>query len=356
MESYSSGRRGAPAKGVGVEMRARVQIPHSPPRNQPPLPYGLGGFLFKNKSYNNTYKGKNKMSNIQIAQVCGLCAGCTRAINTVVQEIEKGNKVTIFKEIVHNKNVNEYLQSLGAKCEENIDNLTNDNVVVIRAHGETPKTYDYFSQKGIEYRDCTCYNVQAIHKLVKQYCDKGYKIIVIGKHKKAIHPEVLGTIGWANDDAIIVENEDDLIKLHDYKNEKFYLVCQTTFNMKKAEILISEIENILKKNNNEIIVNKSLCQAQKNINESSVNLAKNSDVMIVVGGANSSNSLELFKNVSSVCDSIFIEDISSYKQELEKSNLRISSETRVGITAGASTRKEELFELKKLIEQDLMNI
>ena len=60
------------------------------------------------------------MSNIQIAKVCGLCAGCNRAVNTVVNEIKNGEKVTIFKEIVHNKNVNKYLENIGAKCEDDI--------------------------------------------------------------------------------------------------------------------------------------------------------------------------------------------------------------------------------------------
>ena len=112
-------------------------------------------------------------------------------------------------------------------------------------------------------------------------------------------------------------------------------------------------EEVLKVNNSELVVNKSLCLAQKTINEFSSNLAKDCDVMIVVGGANSSNSIELFKNVNSICPSVFIEDIYSYKDALKEINFEITPKTKVGITAGASTRKEELVELKKLIENDL---
>ena len=294
------------------------------------------------------------MENIKIAEVCGFCAGCKRAIDTAVQEIENGNKVTIFKEIVHNKNVNDYLFSIGAGCENDIENLSNESLVIIRAHGEPPETYDYLISKGIEFRDCTCFNVSAIHKLVKEYSEKDYKIIVIGKHKKAFHPEVLGTVGWSKTEVVLIESAEDVLSLEKFKNEKFYLVCQTTFNMKKAGELICEIEKVLKRNSCELVVNKSLCSAQKTINEFSVKLAENSDVMIVVGGANSSNSLELFKNVSSICPSIFIEDINTYKEALKENNLSISKITRVGITAGASTRKEELVELKNLIEKDLL--
>ena len=295
------------------------------------------------------------MENIKIAQVCGLCAGCKRAIDTTVKEIEKGNSVTIFKEIVHNKNVNFYLESIGAKCEDDINCLDKKDVVIIRAHGEPPETYDFFETNQIEFRDCTCPNVKEIHKQVKDYSEKGYKIIIIGKHKKTMHPEVLGTFGWSNNDAVLVETLEDIETLKDYKNEKFYLVCQTTFNMKKTDELVEEIQKIIKANSCEIVVNKSLCSAQKTINEFSAKLAENSDIMIVVGGANSSNSLELFKNVSSYCDSIFIEDVNSYKEALTNAGLKISKETRVGITAGASTRKEELDCLKQLIEKDLNN-
>ena len=295
------------------------------------------------------------MENIKISQVCGLCAGCTRAIDTAVKEVESGKKVTIFKEIVHNKNVNSYLESIGAKCEESIENLTSDSVVIIRAHGEPPETFEYLKNKGIEFRDCTCLNVSKIHELVKEYSEKGYAVIILGKHKKALHPEVFGTIGWAKTDVVLIESSEDVEKLKELKKDKFYLVCQTTFNMKKADELISEIQDVLKANNSELIVNKSLCLAQKTINEFSAKLATESDVMIVVGGSNSSNSIELFKNVSSICPSIFIEDIYSYKDALKDAGLEITRQTRVGITAGASTRKEELVELKKLIEKDLKN-
>ena len=295
------------------------------------------------------------MENIKISQVCGLCAGCTRAIDTAVKEVESGKKVTIFKEIVHNKNVNSYLESIGAKCEESIENLTSDSVVIIRAHGEPPETFEHLKNKGIDFRDCTCLNVSKIHELVKEYSEKGYAVIILGKHKKALHPEVFGTIGWAKTDVVLIESSEDVEKLKELKNDKFYLVCQTTFNMKKADELISEIQDVLKANNTDLVVNKSLCLAQKTINEFSAKLATEIDVMIVVGGSNSSNSIELFKNVSSICPCIFIEDIYSYKDALKDAGLEITSQTRVGITAGASTRKEELVELKKLIENDLKN-
>ena len=83
------------------------------------------------------------MVSVNIAKVCGLCAGCTFAVKTTENEIRKGKSVTIFKEIVHNKNVNAYLNSIGASCEEDINKLTKNNTIIVRAHGEPPETHSY---------------------------------------------------------------------------------------------------------------------------------------------------------------------------------------------------------------------
>lgn len=293
------------------------------------------------------------MENIKIADVCGLCAGCKRAIIVANEELKKGNRVTIFKEIVHNKNVNQSLVDAGAKFEDSLKNLNPSDTIIIRAHGEPPETYEYLNKNNITFKDCTCFNVEKIHKLVEEYSKKGFKIIILGKSKKAIHPEVLGTMGWAYNNYILIEDAEDLNKLKNIKNEKLYLVCQTTFNMKKADELIEKIETLAKANDCELVTNKSICGAQKQINLSSAELAKNSHTMIVVGGKNSSNSIELFNNVNSICPSIFIEDINDWKSAFDAANITLSKDTKIGITAGASTNKDELFVLKQKIEDYL---
>ncbi len=296
------------------------------------------------------------MDNIKISKVCGLCAGCLRAINTVKEELANGKNVTIFKEIVHNKNVNNSLSMLGANVEEDLSKLTPNNVVIVRAHGEPPQTFEHFKNNNISFRDCTCPNVENIHVLVNEFSGNGYNIILLGKHKQKLHPEVEGTVGWCQTKCVLIEDEEDLKQLENVKNQKFYLVCQTTFNMNKADLLICKIEQIAKNNNLELIVNKTICSAQKLINQYSLELAKQSDVMIVVGGKNSSNSLELYNNVNSVCPSVFVEDVNNYKQELELNGIALTRSTKIGLTAGASTQKEELTCLKELIEKDLKTI
>ena len=149
---------------------------------------------------------------IEIAEVCGLCGGCKRAITTTQNELNNYKKVVLFKEIVHNKNVNDMLQNKGVIIEDDINNLNNADIVVIRAHGEPPETFEFLNKRGIRYKDCTCVNVKRIHKVVTQYSDRGYDIIVIGKYGKAsgkMHPEVCGIAGYIKTKAIFIEDDED---------------------------------------------------------------------------------------------------------------------------------------------------
>ena len=291
------------------------------------------------------------MENIIISNVCGICAGCNNAITTAKQKFAEGNKVVLFKEIVHNPHVNKSFVDMGIDITDNLSTVSSENHIIIRAHGEPPETYDYLKRNNIAYSDCTCPNVAKIHTLANQYANNGFKIILIGKYGKnngKMHPETLGTIGWCND-PILIEDLEDTEKVSLSTAEKFYIVCQTTFNESKVDLIIEKITEICKTASKQLVINKSICGAQKSINKHSVELAKNVDVMIIVGGKNSSNSLELFNNIKQYKPSIFIEEISDWFNELEKIGFDFKFDTKVGLTAGASTPKEELTELKELI-------
>lgn len=295
---------------------------------------------------------------IEIAEVCGLCSGCKRAITTTQNELNNYKKVVLFKEIVHNKNVNDMLQNQGVIIEDDINNLNNADIVVIRAHGEPPETFEFLNKRGIRYKDCTCVNVKHIHKVVTQYSDRGYDIIVIGKYGKAsgkMHPEVYGIAGYIKTKAIFIEDDEDLSKLDNISN-KAYLVCQTTFNCYKAEDLINKISTIYKIKGIEFISNKSICPAQKDITKSSLILAQKCDLIFVVGGENSSNTKELYNNLKNVTKTVFIEDINNWKMVLKDNKIELFDDIKIGITAGASTQKEELEKLKNLIEMNKADI
>ena len=290
--------------------------------------------------------------NIIIAEICGLCAGCKFAIFSANKELEKNNSVTLFKEIVHNKNVNNKLKTKGIMFAETKEELSPNSTAIIRAHGEPPETYEYLNSNGIPFIDCTCTNVKKIHEDVQNYSEQGYTIAILGKFDEEtgiVHPEVEGTIGWCKNPPILISKKEHITKL-DKVTGKLYVICQTTFNEKKADEIIEQI-NYRYNSKLEIVTNKSICNAQKLINESSAELAKNVDLMFVVGGKHSSNTTELANNISKITTTIFLEDIESFETALKENNIILTKDTKIGLTAGASTDKEELVTLKKMLTE-----
>ena len=298
-------------------------------------------------------------NNIKIATVCGLCAGCTLAINETQKAISQNKNVTLFKEIVHNKNVNLMLQSQGVNFCDELKNLPKDHTIILRAHGEPESTINHLKDSGYTFVDCTCINVKNIHEAVSHHSKQGEQVIIIGKYGKhtgVMHPEILGTVGWCKTEPILIEDEEDISKLEAFSNDKFYLVCQTTFNIEKADKLIDKISSLLKLNDCDLEVNKSICLAQKQINLSSQKLAKECDLMIVVGGKNSSNTTELFNGLKPITKSIFIEDINAFEAELDANGITLSKDMKIGLTAGASTMKSELEALKTLLSNKIKEL
>lgn len=288
--------------------------------------------------------------NIKIAEICGLCAGCKFAIFSANKELEKNNSVTLFKEIVHNKNVNKNLKAKGVMFAETKEELSPNSTAIIRAHGEPPETFEYLNSRGIPFIDCTCTNVKKIHEEVKKFSEDGFTIAILGKFDEEtgiIHPEVEGTIGWCKNPPILISKKEHITKL-DGVTGKLYVVCQTTFNEKKADEII-ELINYRYNSKLEIVTNKSICTAQKLINQSSAELARNSDLMFVVGGKHSSNTIELFNNISKITTTLFVEDINEFESELKANNIILTKDTKIGLTAGASTERAELEELKEML-------
>lgn len=289
------------------------------------------------------------MKNVIIASTCCLCYGAENAIAKTLKALEDGEKVAMLKVILHNKNVMQKLLSMGARVIENVTECKEDDCVIICAHGEKKSTFDYLNELKINYIDCTCPNVKAIEKLVEMKNNEGYKIIIIGKHGfdgKPIHAEVKGTMGWC-DDPIVIEDESEISNI-DLSFEKYYLVVQTTFARDKAEKFINIIQEIMKSKHKMFEYKNTICDAQKQINLASVELAKDVDVMVVVGGKNSNNSKELFNNVSQYVPALFIENEIELKKHII--NGFFNKYNTIGITAGASTMKQDIEKMKLILE------
>lgn len=278
---------------------------------------------------------------IYYPKVYGTCAGANKAIEAAYK-LKKENKdknIYIYKEILHNPYIINELLKDGIKCIDDLSILNENDILIIRAHGEPKETYDYLNSHNIEYYDATCTNVLKVHNLATQKQKDGYKIIIIGKKT---HPEVIGTNGWINNEGIIIEDKDDYKELNN--NDKYFIVCQTTVSHKKLQ----ELLNYMNENNISYEIENTICNAQKLIQTSSVTLAEQMDIMFVIGGKESSNTKELYNLCNEVTKTYYFSDIKDFFNFIKKEKYTLN--TKIGFTGGASTPKEQIKEYANLLE------
>ena len=278
---------------------------------------------------------------IYYPKVYGTCAGANKAIETAYK-LKKENKdknIYIYKEILHNPYIINELLKDNIKCIDDLTILGENDILIIRAHGEPKETYDYLDNHNIEYYDATCTNVLKVHNIAINKQKDGYKILIFGKKT---HPEVIGTNGWINNNGIIIENEEDYKELNN--NDKYYIVCQTTVSHKKLQNLL----NYMNENNISYEIENTICNAQKLIQTSSVALAEQMDIMFVIGGKESSNTKELFNLCNEVTKTYYFSDIKDFFNFIKKEKYNLN--TKIGFTGGASTPKEQIKEYANLLE------
>lgn len=286
-----------------------------------------------------------------LPKVYGTCMGASFALNLIdtIYNIEikkdKPKKIVVYKQLLHNKTVMEDLSKKNIEIIEDLEKLDKNSIVILRTHGESKKTYEFLEKNNIEYYDATCKKVADIHKIISEKYNQNYDIIIIGNKNddNTLHSEVEGSNGWCDEKAIIISHESE-IKNINFKNKKVLIICQSTFNTTKAV----EIAELLKKEyvNIDFEFVNSICNIQSIIQREAVNLAKNCDYMIVLGGKNSSNTKELYNKCSSECQSYHCQNLKEVLPIIKK--LSISS--KIGITGGASTPKYEIEDCKNLID------
>jgi len=264
------------------------------------------------------------LRNVTLAKTAGFCFGVDRAIKKLDNAVKCINSpIYTLGPIIHNNQMIQKYDSQNVKIINDLSQVENNSTVVIRSHGVAKSLYDQMGQKNINIIDATCPYVKKVQNIVNEYCMKGYKIIIIGDEN---HPEVIGVNGWCNNSAIIINNKNNIpiIKMYD----KICVVAQTTI----IESLFSDIVSEIQKCHCEIKVFNTICSATEERQEEAKLLAKNSDVMIVVGGYDSSNTKKLTEICKVYCDKVIhIETASEIDTKIFKDC------KSVGITAGAST-------------------
>ena len=271
-----------------------------------------------------------------LAQPRGFCAGVERAIEIVEKALELyGPPVYVRHEIVHNKRVVETLKAKGARFVEEIHEIPDGAITVFSAHGVSQKVEDSAKLRDLPVLDATCPLVAKVHKEGQRYSEKGYEVILIGHEG---HPEVEGTMGRIPGKVHLVEEAADVGKLPIGDRAKVAYVTQTTLSVDDTR----EVIETLKKRFPKIIGPdvKDICYATQNRQAAVRGLAKQVDLLLVVGARNSSNSNRLREiGHESGVPTYLLEDVSALDAKWLK-----GVET-VGITAGASTPEELVREL-----------
>ena len=284
------------------------------------------------------------MRTVKVAESAGFCFGVKRAVDTVYQKIEENSgNIYTFGPIIHNEEVVKDLEQKGVQVIEGIEELISlePGTVIIRSHGVGRKVYDKLKEAGFEIVDATCPFVLKIHKYVREYCEAGYHIVIIGN---ASHPEVEGICGWGRKEQITVMNSRK--EAEEFTNTCGRPVCivsQTTFNYNKFQ----ELVEIINEKGYDIVVLNTICNATEERQKQSGALAKEVDAMIVIGGRTSSNTQKLFEICKNECKNTY------YIQTAEDLNpSMLKSVTNVGITAGASTPNKIIEEVQTNVRNE----
>lgn len=267
---------------------------------------------------------------IILAKSAGFCFGVNRAVTIVNNLLEEGKKVTTLGPIIHNPHMVAELAERGVEIADTPNDLSSmDRTLVIRSHGVPQSVIDEIEQKGISYENATCPFVSKIHQIVKDNSREGKVILIAGDEN---HPEVQGIVGHCEGEHYIFKNYEDLgkllKKLENIENISICVVAQTTYDVKEWKNCLK----LLKKVYTNAKIFDTICSATSIRQSEAEELASISDIMVVIGGRQSSNTAKLFSVCKSKCERTYL-----IESAAELDDIALIDADIIGITAGAST-------------------
>lgn len=302
---------------------------------------------------------------LTVAKTAGFCFGVRRAVDTVYEQLERipstsSPKLFTLGEIIHNAQVVEELDSLGAVAVDSLEKLleleeqlSQQNrpyiPVIIRSHGVPKKVYEALDSQSIPYIDATCPNVKRIQKIVEEQ-PEGTLVLIAGD---AVHPEIQGIIGHCNVTCVtftsakelaeFTENHANLSKMNSV------MVAQTTFNTSEWQKCVETAKNLY----TNLKIFDTICKATLMRQTEAAQLAEVSDIMIVIGGRHSSNTQKLSDICSRFTKTIWVETARELLSGQADVVCQIDAGSRVGVTAGASTPVRIIKEVQKTMSEIL---
>ena len=264
-------------------------------------------------------KGLIGIARVLLAEHAGFCFGVRRAVETARASAPS---VTLGS-IIHNPQVVAELADLGVRAVASVEEVPAGGRVVIRSHGIGRAEHERLAQRGAEIRDATCPFVKRLHEMAEEAKRADVPLIVVGERD---HPEVQGILGWAGEKAWAVLDAEDVKALP--RLDKALVVSQTTM----IESHFDEICGLLRERIGEMDIRRTICTATRDRQSEAVQIAREADVMLVIGGRESSNSRKLYALCREYCGNThFIETAAELK------GISVPPSAVIGITAGAST-------------------
>ena len=277
---------------------------------------------------------------IIVGKTSGFCYGVKTTIEKTEKILEdnKSDEIYCLGELVHNKTIIDDFKAKGIKFVNDIEEAK--KTTIIRAHGIEKNIYEKAKRRNIELIDLTCPSVLKIHEIVEKYAKNDYYIFLVGKKE---HPETIGTYSFCGKNSCIISKSSDVEKaLENFLKtnlDKTMIIVQTTYSKKEFEEIVEKIKENLPQNILLEIKN-TICKATELRQEETKSMSKKVDLMVIVGGKNSSNTNKLYEIAKANCKkAIFVET----KEEIDKNTIRDFE--RVGIMAGASTPQKSIDEI-----------
>ena len=280
-----------------------------------------------------------------LGKSAGFCYGVKRAVDGAKHELKKakGKAIYCLGEIVHNKQVIKELEEKGLVFIEDIKDAKGETI--IRAHGIKKEIYKLAKNVKLNLKDFTCPNVLRIHKIAEEHAKRGYYIFLVGSKN---HPENIGTLSFCGDNVAVIETEEDVFLAIDGLRKsairKLLVILQTTYSVERFK----KIETLIKEHipqNIKLVIKNTICHATELRQKETEDIAKRVQYMIIIGGANSSNTKKLYEIGKANCQNCACIETAD---ELDLNT--INKYEKVGVMAGASTPQELIEEVVNMLK------
>ena len=276
---------------------------------------------------------------VRLASPRGFCFGVEDAIEAARATVKEhgAGKVVSLGPVIHNRQVVGELEDLGLAQSGDIKTVDPSKTILIRSHGEPPETFELARERGLNIVDATCVLVKRAQQVVKQLHKEGYHVVMIGDPK---HPEVRGVIGYAPNVTVIDKGTNLEIALP--HKERLGIVAQTTHS---PEHVADTIARILVRPYREVKIINTLCLEVTRRQLAAIELARDVDVMFVLGGLDSANTCELARLCREAeCDTYHLETWEQFDPSM------VEGKRTAGVSAGASTPESVITEFARNLQ------